>query len=350
MQEHPVPQNVLEIEFKLFGNFSVREFTKILLGCAAALGVYILNLPAIVTWPVIIIVILYGIGSAMIKNFDAKANTILSAILVSPRYIWRKNNEMPDYLARDYQKMVMENGQNKAKESAGIAVRDLEVDELIRTRTQRREQAPAGAPVSVLPATAPAPVVQDIVAEPPAPKPEPAKLATVATPEPTPQPIVVSEPVTPPPTESEADLVLRLNELRGQLIKMQKVGASKAELDVIMQEIDNIYKKLKVLSPDKFAQTVSDNVNQVMNQTNFLYGIVVDRKDRPVAAAKVKLVGSDNRVYAEVDSQPDGRFETPKTIPYGSYAVEVTKGGFRFDKFKVVVSDKKLPAYKFRSK
>jgi len=48
MKKHSIPQNIMEVEFKLFGAFSVRQFGYLAAGFMLAAGVYFLEWPALV--------------------------------------------------------------------------------------------------------------------------------------------------------------------------------------------------------------------------------------------------------------------------------------------------------------
>jgi hypothetical protein len=55
MRQHPIPHNILDIEFKLFGKFSAKQFGYIAIGAVTG-GIFLLlrsngAIPDIIAWP-----------------------------------------------------------------------------------------------------------------------------------------------------------------------------------------------------------------------------------------------------------------------------------------------------------
>jgi hypothetical protein len=340
MEGHPVPHNVLEIEFKLFGNFSVRQFARILLGCGLALGVYMLNIPAIISIPVIVITIGLGIGSAMVPRFDAKLATLFNAVIISPRYVWRKATPQTAAQAAKSAKQAQAKSAGKQVNVITPKIGDLEIDALIQARSQRRAvENTSNDPLSFnQPSTNFDQTFQQIYADQPQAQPTTAAIPEQPVKAPTPAPVNI-DPVT-----ATEELV----SLKGKLLSLQKQNAPAAEITALRNRIDYLYQQLKENSPSNTPTAAT--VQAVRPTGNYLYGIVVDKGDQPLASVNVQVVGADGNVYANAISQADGRFETSKSLPEGEYVIEVVDSIHKFDKFKVTISQQKLPAYKFRAR
>lgn len=99
MKSHAVPQEIMSMEFKLFGNFmTLREFIFIAVGIAIAWLFYILKntgvLPPILAWPAIII---FGVGGALFGLVPVQDRTLeqwlvnyILAIRKPTLRIWKK--------------------------------------------------------------------------------------------------------------------------------------------------------------------------------------------------------------------------------------------------------------------
>ena len=70
-KQHPVPQNVMDVEFKLIGELTVRQFTYLVAFGLMAFATYKLSLlPPIFRYPLILIQVLIGTGFAFFPLND----------------------------------------------------------------------------------------------------------------------------------------------------------------------------------------------------------------------------------------------------------------------------------------
>ncbi|MCA9374883.1 PrgI family protein [Candidatus Dojkabacteria bacterium] len=99
MQQHPIPQNILDIEFKLFGRFTVKEFAYLALGVGFG-GIFLFFftkglLPGIIAIPVFLFSSGVGVGLAVVPINDQKADTFiknyLSAITKPTLRVWKNS-------------------------------------------------------------------------------------------------------------------------------------------------------------------------------------------------------------------------------------------------------------------
>jgi hypothetical protein len=78
MKQHPIPQNVLDVEFKLFTKFTLKEFAYLAAGLLAG-GLFLLlnhqvGLPGIIAWPAFIILSALGAFFALVPINDQSAD------------------------------------------------------------------------------------------------------------------------------------------------------------------------------------------------------------------------------------------------------------------------------------
>lgn len=96
MKQHPIPQNILDVEFKLFTRFTVKEFAYIAIGVGFG-GIFLYffstgKLPGIIAFPVFIATSGIGLFLGLVPINDQKADTFLknyfSAITKPTQRVW----------------------------------------------------------------------------------------------------------------------------------------------------------------------------------------------------------------------------------------------------------------------
>ena len=95
---HAVPQNILDVEFKLFGSLTVKQFSYI--AGAAFVGLifyFIFNSLPWLMWPLVLVCIGLGIALALVKinqrPFDVWLTNYIIAVLGSQRSIYHKSKK-----------------------------------------------------------------------------------------------------------------------------------------------------------------------------------------------------------------------------------------------------------------
>lgn len=104
MKTHAVPQEIMSVEFKLFGNFlSLREFIFIAVGLAVAWFIYFLMnkgvIPPLLGWPAVLVI---GGGGTVIglvpfqdRPIDQWITNYFAAIKRPTQRVWKKEGFMP---------------------------------------------------------------------------------------------------------------------------------------------------------------------------------------------------------------------------------------------------------------
>lgn len=99
MKSHAVPQEIMAMEFKLFGNFmTMREFIYIAAGIAIAWFFYLLMgagvIPALLAWPAVILFglggVLFGLVPVQDRSLDQWLVNFILAIRKPTKRIWKK--------------------------------------------------------------------------------------------------------------------------------------------------------------------------------------------------------------------------------------------------------------------
>lgn len=368
MKEHPVPHNILDIEFKLFGNFSAKQFIKLLGGAAFALGVYVLGVPSIIGIPLMILGIGYGLGSAMVPKFDAMANTIISAIIVSPRYVWKRAPQAPQFLSQDVKSTKVKPVNPGAITSGNpnkVDVNKIDLDELLSARAARRDAAinpNQSAPQSnsknqdddfaeLFPDSKPSAAFGSLydrefegVAKTVPINIAPGQTASIRQMKSAPRNFVSTPANNPPQASTPTDLTSALQQitaLQGQMNQLVKQGAEQSEVEKLQNQISEL---------NWYIQTQQQQITPTTSgvEVNHLYGILVDKSDQPVSGAGIVIRQGDS-VVAQMMSSPDGRFHSGVEIPPGEYDININKPGLKFANYRLKFGSNKVPAYKFRA-
>ncbi len=107
MRQHAIPQNILDIEFKLFTKFTVREFVYMAVGVGTG-GIFLYfftrgELPALIAIPIFLLSSGIGLFLGLVPINDQKADVFLKnyilAITNPTRRVWRSkkgNNEQQE--------------------------------------------------------------------------------------------------------------------------------------------------------------------------------------------------------------------------------------------------------------
>lgn len=96
----------MDVEFKLFGSLTFKQFGS-LAGCfLVALFIYLIKLPEIIGFPLIGLFVFLGLGFAFFtvqgQSFDTWLISFIIATLTPQRLIWKKTSRVPDALVQNF--------------------------------------------------------------------------------------------------------------------------------------------------------------------------------------------------------------------------------------------------------
>ena len=96
MQQHPIPQNVTQYQFRLVGDMTLKQFLELAGGMVLAYLFFASNLIFIVKWPLVILSLLFGAGLAFFpiedRPLDQWITNFIKAIYQPTRFTWQKTN------------------------------------------------------------------------------------------------------------------------------------------------------------------------------------------------------------------------------------------------------------------
>lgn len=365
MEPHPVPQNILDVEFKLFGAFTLKQFGKILIGCLIGVGIFLININIFIKIPLVIISVFTGVLLAIIPNFGIWLSGFIKALFISPRYVWVKKTETPEILkpqvSVDPEKdRNISSSLNKKK----LDINELPLERLFGTQAEQSQtvvedklESPQGENLNraygdifgvTTTASKKAPSKQQ------APIQAKAKMA-MATDQI--QSLETRSVIVNPKFDSVDDYRAEIDKLKYQLSILAKDANYKEKEEEIMSKINDLYREIKLINGGKLedkpkAQAAAPRVGVMQSgiEGKIIFGIVVDKLDKPLANISIKFINETIKKIFTTNSGKDGKFSSVKPLPPGDYSVFLEAPGKEFHAYNIEISNKDLPAYKLREK
>lgn len=323
MEPHPVPKNILTVDFKLFGALTVKQFLKVLGVSLLGLVLFVSPLPKLFSIPLIVIVVILGILSALVPGFQTRLFGFIKALFVSPQYVWKKQQTPPEVLIQKAKEAEEEMQEIKRAAKTGPSLNKLSIDQLIDARNlatgekEERDELDIGQ--------------KSIGFD---------EYYTEAFGSRTKK----TSPIVAGNTSDKPILAMASNPV-----------ANKNAVDESIQKLAGSTTATEIADSFTAAkQQIAEQsvVPSMAKASRYIYGIVVDNKEQPVPAATVIMLNnSGQQVEPQTTTGSDGRFSLETTgLVHGSYIIRILHPGFAFYDFRVNYDDKKLPAYKFKAR
>lgn len=100
MREHAIPQDVTGYRFHIIGNMTLKQFAEIGAGVLLGVVIYATNLPDIIKWPLIMIVVGLGAMAAFVpfeeRPFDHWIVTFFRVLYKPTKFYWKRHAKIPD--------------------------------------------------------------------------------------------------------------------------------------------------------------------------------------------------------------------------------------------------------------
>ena len=116
MQQHPIPQNVLSMEFQLVGSLTIRQFAYLGIGGVLVFALFVLPIPDWIKWPLMLTVAAFAGSLAYIPindiPFDRWIVAFFRAINSPTKRIWHKSPKKIEVLAADYTRRFLRSAEN----------------------------------------------------------------------------------------------------------------------------------------------------------------------------------------------------------------------------------------------
>lgn len=378
-KQHPIPQNFMDVEFKIVGDFTVRQFTYL---CVTGIPMYLIfNSPVQSFLKTIILVILGIFGFLLVfvpiddRSMDVWIVNFFKSVYSNNRRVWRKTPVIPSTLSMEAIKIVQgemitlaPTSSRRKLEEYLKGIKEEEVDEYDFNFSKHSYKEDLTAPKKVLDET------QEVVQKPTSEKSIEVKpieevvlkIPGITAPEvkttvPTEFAKKITQPVTqiavplkqilkPKPkveknldihedfrtsttdvpgrkfvsfSERDQDLILPI---RGEktininLNSTQKANASSSSKDIktLTKELRTLVREIKHEEPNSITIPATSEVNLENNIT----GICFDTNNNPLPNLMLSLIDDQNKEMQYARSDNLGKFIFRNT-PTGSMKIKV---------------------------
>jgi hypothetical protein len=144
MDSHPIPKNLMDVEFKLFGSLTVNQFASLAICFLFALIVHLATIPSLIEVPLKVGFALLGIALAFFKvnglTFDKFLTYYFVALFTPQRKIWKKENKIPESLTASFEVPKLAK-QTRRNDLVASVINDLAEEELLNVQaTENFEQ------------------------------------------------------------------------------------------------------------------------------------------------------------------------------------------------------------------
>lgn len=333
MQQHPIPQNVTQYQFRLVGDMTLKQFLELALGLVLAYVFYASNLIFIFKWPLIILSILFGVGLAFFpiedRPLDQWIINFIKAIYTPTRFIWQKTNKIPPMFhfsahAPDVINTITKT--IKAPTTAAPTSTTSDLSELESTKIGALDSLFKDLPVAPgVGVKAPA-HVEEHVAKP-----------SVAVRKLNPQSAVSGTGLQTPKTEAIHVPVAP--------IKTEAKPAQPSAPTVIFSapSAPKSGAAMPTATPKHITLPASPKL------PNLVTGVIVDKDEKQVENAIVQIVSSDGIPQRAMKTNSLGQFYTSTPLSPGSYVVEVDKMGLSFSPQQITINNSIMSPIELRA-
>lgn len=317
-KQHPVPQNIMSVEFKLVGDLTIRQFGYVAAGAILAYLSYSSGLPFLWKWFLVLSFAALGLGMAFVplqdRGLDIWIKSFIKAILEPARLVWGRELQTPffvttfnEYLASsdrtekkalvskskeqlaEYLEALQTASQDPLEEKRTAFLRNLDFSDHAASAALQRGPGEAPPELDIRPKAPPFP--KEIGYHRPMPAGERSFERRFA------------------PKESVSPLPLSAKPIPQRPEVSERARESKSLESAI---------------------------------PNVIHGIVYDNRQRLLEGAVVVIKDQDGDPVRALKTNALGRFAITTPLENGKYLLEVKKDGGKFDTIEVALSGKPI--------
>lgn len=328
MQQHPIPQNVTQYQFRLVGDMTLKQFLELSSGLLLAYLFFASNLIFIFKWPLILLSILFGVGLAFFpiedRPLDQWILNFLHSIYTPTRFTWRKTNRIPRlFLFNAHPPEVVNTITKtiKAPTTSSIVKPISDLSDLETTKISSLDSIFKSFPtqpstIDHRPSTISKPTVSVRKLKPAT------SVAGVVLHTPISEP--TSVPKTQPPASPPGGSTINS-------VVFTAPSAPKTETAV------------PASAPKHITLPASPKL------PNLVTGVVVDTNDKLVENAIVQIVSADGIPARAMKTNSLGQFYTSTPLTPSTYVIEVDKEGTTFSPQQIVINNSILSPIELRA-
>lgn len=317
MQQHPVPQNVTQYQFRLVGDMTLKQFLELAGGLLLAYLFFASNLIFIFKWPLIILSILFGVGLAFFpiedRPLDQWIVNFIKAIYSPTRFIWKKSDKVPRMFTFTPHAVAPTTTITKTIKAPTRMTTNSKVSDLSDLEAQKI------ASLSSLFATTPAPPLESGITG--------KRESEIAI-----KPTVTVRKLKPQTTNSAA-LPRREIKIEPAIpIKVDKQANAPAQAQI---KENVVFTSKPSVATTQTTQTQTAPLKTINLPSSpkipgIVVGVVVDKDGKLLEGSIVELVSADGIPQRAMKTNALGQFYTATPLSQGSYTIHIEKDGHTF--------------------
>ncbi len=333
MQQHAVPQNITQYQFRLVGDMTLKQFLELALGLLLAYLFFASNLIFIFKWPLIILSILFGAALAFFpvedRPLDQWIINFLKAIYAPTRFIWQKTNKIPRLFLFEAHAKEVVNTITKTIKAPTASSASKPLSDLSDVESEKISSLE-----SIFKALPPVPAEQVKVVE----------------------QVDIDIPAKPTVSVRKLNPVSAIQGTNLQVPKTTPIVVEKSTIPALSPQIA---KPTAVVFSAPSAKTTANtvpvstpkkiNLPASPKLPNLITGAVVDKDGKIVENAIVQIVSADGIPARAMKTNALGQFYTSTPLNPGTYVIEVDKMGINFAPQQIVVNNTILSPIELRT-
>jgi len=333
MERHPVPQNLMDVEFKLFGALTIRQFGYLAAGCLIGVMFYFSGLPEILRLICIAISVGGGLFLSLVK-INGQSSTIwlsnfILSMLVPQERLWRKSPIVPEVLKedptlklstdKDLIKILSSHSKYGSLPKNPLA--DLEKEETPVDIEEKKELEKIEGHFDFLFESLP-------------------------------QIEESSNAVTRPGTYSRKDEIIE--KLESPIINTPKsIAQAVSGFDTnksVVYRTDSFTTVVKPIKTDvnrpititKIPSTTElEKKSNLVNNVNYIKGLILDKEQKVLSGVKVNILDSKSRLIKTFISDGSGMVISTSPLDSGDYYIDCVAKGYDFGRFMLSLNGQK---------
>jgi len=351
MQQHPIPQNVTQYQFRLVGDMTLKQFLELALGMLLAYLFFASNLIFIFKWPLIILSLMLGAGLAFFpiedRPLDQWITNFVKAIYKPTRFIWKKSDKIPAIFTFEAHPIAPTNTITKTIKAPTLNVNTKINDDLTQEESTRLTSLDSlfsslptppngytdirinGSTTTII--DKPTIAVRKLHA-PDATTPAPIK----------PIPKAATAPITPPSNNGSTDIRINGSTHNQEVVPQTLIFSSTKTAPPTASTAPTA--KLQNLSPLKSIQLpVSPRL------PNLVVGVATTPDGKLVEGAIVQILDASGLPARAIKTNALGQFATSTPLSPGNYTIEIESDGHAFTPQQLIINNSIIPPFEIRA-
>lgn len=328
MNQHPVPQNVTQYQFRLVGDMTLKQFLELASGLILAVLFYSSNLLFIFKAPLILFSIFFGVALAFFpiedRPLDQWIINFIHAIYKPTRFTWKKTNKVPNIFTFTAHPIAVTNTITKTIKAPSPHhppknITDLSDGENTQVRALNGLFASLPAPTIK---TTPSKSDTDIIFDKPAITVRKLKaVENTITPPSSPKPVVVPTSQPTPMDDPTPSDVITTTPIPNNLIFSAPPKITP--------------------TPTTAANTKLKSINLPVppRTPNLIVGITTSKEGKLIEGAIVQVLDTTGVPARAMKTNALGQFATSTPLSPGTYRIEVEADGHAFPAQQLVIND-----------